>query len=127
MIRNRDRRRIWKRGERAARRWMRIRGWRILGRNVRIGRDELDIVAIPRRGKVLAIVEVKATGGSRSTLHRVDVPKQRRVARAAERLPRGWRRGRRLRFDVACVEVGRWRCRVRLMEAAFDDSRPRIR
>ncbi|MCP4758729.1 MAG: YraN family protein [Planctomycetes bacterium] len=106
---------------------MRFRGWRILGCNIRLGRDELDIVAVPRGGGVLAIVEVKATSGADPILRRVDIPKQRRIARAAERLPHEWNRNRRLRFDVACVEVGRWRCRVRMMEAAFDDTRLRYR
>lgn len=123
MISQNARRRVWIRGERAARRWMRFHGWRILGRNIRRGRDELDIVAIPRGGGVLAIVEVKASRRFAPTLRRVDVPKQRRIARAAEQLPHVWRRGRRLRFDIACVEVGRWRCRVRMFESAFDDTR----
>ncbi len=47
---------IW--GERAAARYLRKKGYRILGRRVRLGpRDELDIVA--RRDKVLVFAEVK--------------------------------------------------------------------
>ena len=38
--------------------YLEARGWRILGRNVRVGRGELDLIA--RRGCVLAFVEVKA-------------------------------------------------------------------
>ena len=44
--------------EAAAARYLVRDGWTLLGRNVRIGRGELDLIA--RRGAVLAFVEVKA-------------------------------------------------------------------
>lgn len=34
-------------------------GWRILGRNVRVGRSELDLVAVDPVGRALVIVEVR--------------------------------------------------------------------
>ena len=40
--------------------WLRMKGYRIVARGVRTPVGELDIVA--RRGRVLAIVEVKARG-----------------------------------------------------------------
>jgi len=45
------------RGERIAARWLRLRGYRIRGRNVAMRRGELDIVA--SRGKYLVFCEVK--------------------------------------------------------------------
>ena len=45
------------RGEQAACRYLENKGWSILARNWRVGRDELDIVA--RDGDVLVVVEVK--------------------------------------------------------------------
>lgn len=45
-------------GERLAARFLARRGWRVLARNVRIGRDELDIVAMD--GDELVVVEVRA-------------------------------------------------------------------
>lgn len=45
-------------GERIAAAFLARRGWRILGRNVRIGNGELDIVAMD--GDELVIVEVRA-------------------------------------------------------------------
>ena len=114
---------VWVRGERAVVWWLRLRGWRILGRNLRIGHDELDIVAVMPRQRVLAILEVKSTAGASDITWRVDQRKQWRVARAASRLPRRWTEGRRLRFDVAVVTVGPWRCHVTHMPAAFDDER----
>ena len=105
-------------------RWhLRLRGWRVLGRNVRIGVDELDLVLVHPGKSILAIVEVKATRGHWPIGSRVDDTKQCRIARAAERLPQHWREGRMMRFDVATVEVGRWRCRVTHAPAAFDDPR----
>jgi putative endonuclease len=123
MIDHRRRQATWRRGERAVRWHLRLRGWRMLGRNVRIGSDELDLVLVHPRNSILAIVEVKATRGHRPIGGRVDHHKQRRIARAAKRLPRHWREGRMMRFDVATVEVGRWRCSVTHCPAAFDDPR----
>ena len=47
------------RGERLAARWLRRRGYRILHRNLTIGRDEADLVAVDPRGRTIVIVEVK--------------------------------------------------------------------
>jgi putative endonuclease len=118
-----DRGRIGRRGERAVAWWLRLRGWRLLGRNIRVGPDELDIVAVHPRRRLLAIVEVKSTGTGAGVIDRVDTSKQHRIARAAERLPLSWRRNRMMRFDIATVHVGRWRCRVRYASGAFDDTR----
>ena len=58
-------RRVWgaqslgERGERLAARWLRRRGYRILHRNLTIGRDEADLVVVDPTGRSLVIVEVK--------------------------------------------------------------------
>ena len=62
----------------------RVRGYRILGKNVRAGRNELDLIV--RRGRELTFVEVKqrrsdAFGGA---VGAVDREKRRRVRRAAQ-------------------------------------------
>jgi putative endonuclease len=61
----------------------RVRGYRVLGRNVRVGGNELDLIL--RRGRRLVFCEVKEkTGdGFGHPLEMVDAEKRRRVRRAA--------------------------------------------
>jgi putative endonuclease len=70
--------------ERRARRYYRLRGYRILGENVWAGGNELDLVV--RRGERLVFCEVKAKLGERfgEPAEMVDAEKQRRLRRAAE-------------------------------------------
>ncbi|MBA3364830.1 MAG: YraN family protein [Actinobacteria bacterium] len=95
--------------ERQARRFYRLRGYRVLAANVRSGRNEVDLVL--RRGRQLVFCEVKAKGGSRfgDPLEMVDREKQRRVRRAAEiwlaSHPEAG--GLHVRFDVVAVRAGR--------------------
>ncbi|HET8528023.1 MAG TPA: YraN family protein [Gaiellaceae bacterium] len=71
-------------GERRAAWWYRLRGWQVLGANVRAGGNELDLVV--RRGRALRFVEVKqrAHDGFGGAAAAVGVEKQRRVRRAAQ-------------------------------------------
>jgi putative endonuclease len=98
-----------RRAEEAAALHLRTRGWHLLGRNVRVGRGELDLIA--RRGGILAFVEVKAR---RSTTcgdpeDAVDARKRRQVARLAELwlAVRPWAlRGiDEVRFDIIAVDA----------------------
>ena len=74
------------RGERVALRHYRLRGYRLVDANVRVGRYELDLVL--RRGKRLLVVEVKEKGGSAfgHPLEMIDEEKVWRVHTAAA----GW-------------------------------------
>ena len=97
------------RGERLAARHYRLRGYRILGTNVRAGGYEVDLIA--RRGRRLLFVEVKerarpSYGGAVGAVNR---EKRRRVRRAAA----SWLQahpesaGLEVRFEVAAVTGGR--------------------
>ncbi|MHC4428896.1 MAG: YraN family protein [Planctomycetota bacterium] len=92
------------RGERYAARWLARRGYRILERNVAVGRDEADLLALAPDGSVV-IVEVKTRqdpGVWPETA--VGLRKRRRLTRLATRLAA--RRGygaRPIRFDVVAV------------------------
>ncbi len=61
---------------------LRLKGYRILTRDYRAGVGELDIVA--RRGRLLAVVEVKRRRTMRGALEAVTPRQQRRIARATE-------------------------------------------
>ena len=97
------------RGERIAARHYRLRGYRILGANVRSGGYELDLIA--RRGRRLVFVEVQERardlfGGG---IGAVNAEKRRRVRRAAA----SWLQAHpetaalEIRFEVAAVTDGR--------------------
>ena len=64
-------------------------GWRVLGRNVHIGRDEVDILALdPAGGGALVVVEVRGLHAQRfgAPEERVDRGKVGRLYRAAAAL-----------------------------------------
>jgi putative endonuclease len=109
--------------EAAAATYLIRQGWILLGRNVRIGRGELDLIA--RRGGVLAFVEVKAR---RSAVYgapedAVDGRKRRQVARLAElwlgARPWALRGVSDVRFDVVAVDATVRPPEVRHLPAAF--------
>jgi putative endonuclease len=108
------------RGERRALWHYRLRGYRILGTNVRAGRNELDLIV--RRGRDLTFVEVKERtgGGFGGAVGAVDREKRRRVRQAA----RVWLSRNpqasyvRVGFEVVAVEQGR----LRRIPTSLDDS-----
>ncbi len=109
-------------GETVACRFLRSRGWKIVGRRVRIRRDELDIVA--GDGKIIVFVEVKTRRTERFGLPAtaVDAAKQRRISRAAVRYLKKLRnRSVFFRFDIVEVigEQGKGSPEVRHIPNAF--------
>ena len=92
-------------GEEEAARFLEALGWTILGRNIRSGRREVDLIA--QKDEILAFVEVKSRRGSSygHPLDAITLAKQRDIARVA----RDWLRGRPLqagtmiRFDAVSV------------------------
>jgi len=90
-------------GEEQAGRFLQRRGYRILDRNARLGRGELDIVA--QCGELLVFVEVKTHKDRDSALLAVDPDKCSRLVSAAEM----WRSlhhnltGLQCRFDLIII------------------------
>jgi Holliday junction resolvase-like predicted endonuclease len=92
-------------------------GWAILGRNVRIGRDELDVIAIdPGPPTAVVVVEVRRRGRRDFGLAEETLDWRKRRAlrramaslRAAGRLPDGTGLPEhRWRFDLVAVEPAR--------------------
>lgn len=101
-----DRLELGRAGEDEAVRYLKARGWTILGRNVRAGRGEVDVIAM--RSGVLAFMEVKCRRGLGfgHPLDAITASKQRGIARVARR----WLEGRSLppgttlRFDAVAVQ-----------------------
>lgn len=94
-------------GEELAARHLRKSGWEILGRNVREGRKEVDIIA--RRGGVLAFVEVKTrrTLDFGDPLESISFRKRREIREVAVRWVGRHRPGAvTLRFDAVGILIG---------------------
>jgi putative endonuclease len=103
--------------------WLEKQGFAIVAQNLRVGRDELDIVA--RNGPLIAVVEVRFRGAGALTrgFGSLDPKKRLRVRRAGERL---WQRrykndpsAERLRFDAASVRFVEGEAVIEYAVAAF--------
>lgn len=119
---SRDKDLLGRAGERRAALHYLLRGWRIVGRNVRDYGGEIDLIA--RRGRVIAFVEVKTRRESDAgePWESVRDGQKRRILRAAE----AWLAAHPLddrtevRFDIASIVKTRWRFRVECFEGAFE-------
>ncbi len=87
MALSKERRRLaYGRGRRAelmAAWWLRLKGYRIIARGFRVPVGEIDLIA--RRGRTLALVEVKARLDLATAQSAIGPRQRRRVARAAAR------------------------------------------
>jgi putative endonuclease len=82
---------------------LRLHGWRIVACGWRCPSGEIDILA--RRGKVLAVIEVKSRGEIAAAAAALAPRQRRRIARAAEAflLSRPDLAGLDMRFDLMLV------------------------
>ena len=107
---------IGRRGERLAARYLRRQGLRIVGRNLRCGRGEIDIVAL--EGETLVFVEVKSRSQRswHQGMERIDRAKLRALRRACRFYLSsiGWR-AEAYRIDAVLVdfEIRGWFPRLR--------------
>ena len=127
-----DRRRTGRRGERAAERFLRRRGHRILARNVACRQGEVDLVTLERASGTVCFIEVRSrrlapgAGAVVEPEATVTLAKRRRVVSAARKFladRHAWAAGRPVRFDVVAVRfpaAGRGRPEVRHYPGAFD-------
>ena len=98
---------LGKEAESAAERLLCQKGYRIVDRNVRVGRGELDIVA--QVGETLIFVEVKARRTDRygGVAHAVTAQKERQLIQLAARYLARHRLEHQLcRFDVLLYDAG---------------------
>ena len=114
---------LGRRGEQAAARALRRRGWKILAHSESDRLGELDLIALD--GRTLVFVEVKTLASRRPghPAERVDADKQRRITQAALRyLKRHRLLEQRARFDVVAIwwpETAPRPVRLELYENAF--------
>ena len=92
--------------------YLRLHGWRILARRIRVRGGEVDLIA--RRGRTLAFIEVKARGTVDAAQLALDEWRLRRVVAAAEQLaPRYMREGDDIRIDAIFLVPRRWPMHLR--------------
>jgi len=97
-----------RRGEGLALLWLRLRGYRILARDLRSPAGEIDIVA--RRGRILAIIEVKARDATAAAIGAASARQRARIVRAARLFVGRHPRLAHLtvRFDLMLVTADGW-------------------
>jgi putative endonuclease len=114
---------LGQRGEAAAARFLRRRGYKILARSDQFGPGELDLVALRRRTIVFVEVKTRQSQEAGHPAEAVDGQKQRRLTRAAVSF---LKRHRLLeypaRFDVIAVTwpAGKWFPTIEHIESAFE-------
>jgi putative endonuclease len=114
---------LGRRAEDAVADYLVVRGYQVIGRNVRLGPLELDLVA--RRGPLVAIVEVRMRGhGSmQGPFESVGGRKRLYLKRAVSRLwherLRAMREVQRIRIDVAAVRFEGGETWVEYVEGAI--------
>jgi putative endonuclease len=117
VARRTERQRVGDEGERAAALFLEGLGYRIVARNHRTRRGEVDLIV--ELGDTLAFVEVRTRADDRfgAPEETVDGRKQARLVAAARDFLLGWRGPERaIRFDVVAVTGGR----LRHLPGAFD-------
>lgn len=100
-----------RRGEALAAWYLRLCGWRIVGRRVKTPRGEIDLIC--RRGKLVAFVEVKWRSMASERDHAIDDWRLRRVSAAAEAIAHRYlREGDDMRVDVILLAPRCWPRRI---------------
>jgi putative endonuclease len=111
---------LGRRGERAAEKYLRLNGYRIVARNFRATGAEIDLVAMD--GDTLVFVEVK-TRRSRDAgapEEAVDERKPTRMRRAAQVFATRYRADdSTMRFDIVAVDASGRRLEIELLRNAF--------
>jgi putative endonuclease len=94
-------------GERRAAWWLRLHGWRIVARRVKVRAGEIDLVA--RRWKTTAFIEVKARNNPADLDLAIDEYRIRRVAAAVNAVSHKYARpSDDIRIDIILIAPRRW-------------------
>ena len=94
-------------GERRAAWWLRLHGWRIVARRVKLPNGEIDLIA--RRARITAFVEVKTRRTAVELDHAIDAYRLRRVVAATNAVAHRYvRPGDDIRIDVILIAPRCW-------------------
>lgn len=103
-------------GEKEAERYLAVRGYQTIGRNLRFRRGEIDLLCIAPDERTVVLVEVKTRARSRGVFRpeaAITARKRRTLHALSNQVRRsnGWE-DRPIRIDVVAVEIGdRIECR----------------
>jgi putative endonuclease len=114
---------LGQRGEAAAERYLRGRRYKILARGDRLGRGELDLVALDRKTIVFVEVKTRQSAEAGHPAEAVDSTKQRKLTRLAEAfLKRHRLTTYSARFDIIAITwpAGQRRPTIEHYVNAFD-------
>jgi putative endonuclease len=110
---------LGRRGESIAAKWLKSKGYRILERNYRFGRAEIDLLA--QKGDTLAVVEVKMRGSGQLEPLSVAVnpSKRERLIKAADHYVLKNDLDVEVRFDIIHIIHHDNRSTLKHLEGAF--------
>lgn len=110
---------LGKRGEELATRYLVRKGYRILERNWRAGKDEIDIIALNEDFIVVVEVKTRSTGSYGDPEEAVDRNKQRFLIRAADEYVNQKEIDKEIRFDIISIIIEQNKQTIRHIEDAF--------
>ena len=102
------------RSETIAALWLRLKGYRVLGRRIKTHAGEIDLAAMRPFGPV-CFIEVKARGDERDAAEAVTFRQRSRIERAAELYLRAnpGLRHKAVRFDIMLIMPRQWPRHIR--------------
>jgi len=114
-------RQVGKKGEKIAAEFLEKLGYKILERNFRAGRGEIDLIICNKTSLVFVEVKARMRGGYGLPEERVDLRKQRQIGRVAQLYLQTIESKLELdcRFDVVAVDLNAAEPVIRHIENAF--------
>src|ERR1700690_1323778 len=111
---------LGRRGERAAEKYLRRSGYRIVARNFRAAGAEIDIVAMDGEAPVFVEVKTRRSLEAGAPEEAVDERKQKQIRRAAEIFATRYRADDvTMRFDIIAIDASGERLEIELLRNAF--------
>jgi putative endonuclease len=111
---------LGRRGERAAEKYLRRSGYRIVARNFRAAGAEIDLVAMDDETLVFVEVKTRRSRDAGAPEEAVDERKQAQIRRAAEMFATRYRaEDVTMRFDIVAVDASGKRLKIEHLRNAF--------